>query len=130
MKNECYRLFRNYCSLSIDDVAGLTGISKKRLIGIEHGDIIPDADECCKIAKLYNVSPDKLNGTVKEIFESIVCEPNDASFYGSEAERNMVIEKVASLSEDERAIIMMYRSSEDKSEAYDRIISAITKNEE
>lgn len=129
MKNECYKLFRNYCRLSIAEVSEYTGIKKSRLIDIEHGEITPDTEECCKIAKLYNISPDKLNGTIKDVFETIVCEPNDASFYNNDDERNAVIEKVSSLREDERAIIMMYRMSEDKSEAFDKIVFALSEND-
>lgn len=126
LKNECYRLFREYCKLSVDDAAELTGISKERLLLIEHGEIIPTDDECKKFSKLYNISPDKLNGSIREVFETIVREPMDASFYDNYVEKDVIVERVTSLSVSERLLIMKLRLAENQQELNEKIIQMLS----
>ncbi|MBQ7962766.1 MAG: helix-turn-helix transcriptional regulator [Clostridia bacterium] len=126
LKNECYRLFREYCKLSVDDTAELTGISKERLLLIEHGEIIPTDDECKKFSKLYNISSDKLNGSIREVFETIVREPMDASFYDNYVEKDVIVERVTSLSVFERLLIMKLRLSENQQELNEKIMQMLS----
>ena len=112
--------------MSANDAAELTGISKERLLLIEHGEIIPTDDECKKFSKLYNISPDKQNGSIREVFETIVREPMDASFYDNYVEKDVIVERVTSLSVSERLLIMKLRLAENQQELNEKIIQMMS----
>ena len=122
VKNECYSLFRYYSSLSIEEVAKLTGISKERIAEIEYGEVVPAEDECVKLSELYNIPANLMNGTISEVFESILNEPPDAAFYDDYHNKDMVINKVTQLSFRERMIIMKLRESSDPDDTYNKIM--------
>lgn len=120
--NETYRLFRLYCQFSIEDVARATKIKKSRLIEIEAGKTEATDAENAKLAALYNVSPDRMKGTLMDNFRTIIKQPTEYSFYNSDAERDIMIMSITSLTEEEKNIIMMLRTSDNKDKYYKKIV--------
>ena len=112
--------------MSVAEVSAATGISKKRIIGIEQGEFTPDEDECIKIAKLYNVPPEKMSGTLNDAFKSIMNEPIDASFYKNYIVKEVIEEKITSLNDSERAVVMKLRQAENKEELIERIMNLLS----
>lgn len=128
--NETYRIFRLYCQFSIDDVAKATKIRKKRLIEIETGKAEPTEVEITKLAALYNVSPERMNRSLSDNFATIIKQPVDYSFYNSDFEREVMIQSITSLTEEEKNIIMMLRTSDNKDEKYKRIVDMFLEDED
>lgn len=126
VKNECYAYFRRFCSLSETEVSEITGISRRRILLIEHGEVVPTDEECNKLARLYNVTPEIINGSLSEVFGTIVREPIDASFYNNYIERDVIAEKITSLSISERTVIMKMRQVENKDEIYKKILEVLS----
>lgn len=126
---ETYRIFRLYCQFSIEEVAAVTKIRKKRLLEIETGAAEPTDAEVEKLASLYNVTPQRMRGSLSDTFSTIIREPNDYSFYKSEAERELMKETIISLSDAERNIIMMLRTADNKNEMFRRIAEILSEDE-
>lgn len=128
--NEMYRLYRLYCQFSIEDVARVTKIKKNRLTEIETGKAEPTEVELEKLAALYNISPDRMKLGFNDNFTTIIKQPADASFYNSDSERDFVIMSITSLTEDEKNLIMMYRTSDNKDKKYKQIIGLFIEDED
>ncbi|MBR5233434.1 MAG: helix-turn-helix transcriptional regulator [Clostridia bacterium] len=126
---ETYRIFRLYCQFSIEEVAAVTKIRKKRLLEIETGAAEPTDAEVEKLSSLYNVTPQRMRGSLSDTFSTIIREPNDYSFYKSEAERELMKETIISLSDAERNIIMMLRTADNKNEMFRRIAEILSEDE-
>lgn len=128
--NEMYRLYRLYCQFSVEDVARVTKIRKNRLTEIETGKAEPTEVELEKLAALYNISLDRMKLGFNDNFTTIIKQPADASFYNSDSERDFVIMSITSLTEDEKNLIMMYRTSDNKDKKYKQIIDLFIEDED
>ena len=128
--NEMYRLYRRYCQFSVEDVARVTKIRKNRLIEIETGKAEPTEVELEKLAALYNISPDRMKQGFNDNFTTIIKQPADYSFYNSDSERDFVIMSITSLTEDEKNLIMMLRTSDNKDKKYKQIIDLFIEDED
>lgn len=128
--NEMYRLYRLYCQFSVEDVARVTKIRKNRLTEIETGKAEPTEVELEKLAALYNISLDRMKLGFNDNFTTIIKQPADYSFYNSDSERDFVIMSITSLTEDEKNLIMMYRTSDNKDKKYKQIIDLFIEDED
>jgi transcriptional regulator with XRE-family HTH domain len=128
--NETYRIFRLYCKLSIEDVASFTKIKKNRLIEIEAGKAEPTDDEVNRLAALYNVMPERMKRSLRDNFSTIIKQPIDATFYETEIEREMIKDSIISLTEYERNIVLLLRTSGNRSEMYNRIVDMFLEDDD
>ncbi len=128
--NETFRIFRLYCQFSIEDVASFTKIKKKRLIEIETGKAEPTDDEINRLAAIYNVKPERMKRSLSDNFSTIIKQSIDGTFYETEFEREMMKDSITSLTETERNIIMLLRTSGNKSEMYNRIVDMFLEDED
>ena len=58
-------------------------------------------------------------------FPTIVKEPIDYSFFRSEFERELMKESITSLSQEERDLLLILRTSDNKKELYGRIFNMV-----
>jgi transcriptional regulator with XRE-family HTH domain len=115
------RIMNNYTQ---KQVAEVLNIDRSTYAYYESGKTKPDLTQLAKLARLYSVSIDHILGisTMNEnLFDGSNISPYDF-------EKNA--EKFSSLSEDEKRLVLLYRSCEDKNTVLNIIrIYAISENE-
>lgn len=94
-------------------IAEILNIDRSTYAYYESGKTKPDIAQLAKLARLYNVSVDSLIGVVKKV--STISDSVELKKFHDENR----IEKMALLSDDEKSLVLLFRSCADKNKVLD-----------
>ena len=114
---ENLRQLRRACGFTQEEVANVLGIDRSAYSYYESGKTEPKMTNLVKIARMYRVSTDTLLGN--EGFAATLCVDNESA-----PETNMpvvILRNLRQCSSDERSLIALFRTIEDKSLALEAL---------
>ncbi len=122
---ENLRLLRRACGFSQEEVANVLGVDRSAYSYYESGKTEPNMKNLVKIARMYRVSTDTLLDN--EGFAATLCVDNEQV-----PETNMpvvILRNLKQCSNDERTLIALFRTMEDKKLALETLEKIVAEGE-
>ena len=125
MTDGILRVLRMYCDYDLKTLSEATGIAVQRLKRIEAGEEDASDEDIRKIASVFGVSADFLNGDERIDNGLLLRQPLEDVVFASEEEKEAAKLRVTELSDLEKKLILLIRCSENAEQALTDAINSV-----
>lgn len=123
------KAFRMYCRIDTKTAAEATGIALYRYKKLEAGEAIPSDKELEKIAALFGVNEDILNGNIDENDFFGLRQPIDENLFASEDLRAQMKLRITDLTPEEKKLILLIRCCDNSDAVIHDAICRVLENQ-